>query len=106
MQVLEETPIKSENDKKDYRIIILSNELKAILISDPTPNPNEAEDETEEQENEDENGYGKSIQSKKEKSAACALSVAVGSTSDPQEIQGLAHFVGMFAFYCFISLAN
>lgn len=54
---------KSPNDKKDYRGLILSNEMKVLLISDPTT----------------------------DKSAA-ALDVQVGHLSDPREVQGLAHF--------------
>lgn len=34
-----ETPDKSENDKKLYRVIRLENGLKALLISDPNQNP-------------------------------------------------------------------
>lgn len=34
-----ESPEKSGSDKKSYRVIRLSNELKALLISDPTQSP-------------------------------------------------------------------
>lgn len=33
------TPVKSESDKKSYRVIRLSNGLRALLVSDPTECP-------------------------------------------------------------------
>lgn len=72
-----ETPEKSENDRKSYRVIRLANGLKALLISVPVENAAE---------------IGKSSES--DKLAACSLGVDVGSFSDPREIQGLAHFLG------------
>ncbi|KAK0157498.1 hypothetical protein PV328_011239 [Microctonus aethiopoides] len=54
---------KSPNDKRLYRGLILNNELKVLLISDPTT----------------------------DKSAA-ALNVQIGHLSDPDELPGLAHF--------------
>lgn len=123
MQVVEkngmdilEVPDKSENDKKSYRVIQLSNGLKALLIYDPvaearaiadfskcnvkvnatTVNMTAAmasdDDETESEASDDEedNTDGEA----REKLAACSLSVDVGSFSDPRDIQGLAHFLG------------
>lgn len=55
--------IKSPNDKRDYRGLILNNQMKILLISDPTT----------------------------DKSAA-SLDVNVGHMSDPPELPGLAHF--------------
>ncbi|XP_014206136.1 insulin-degrading enzyme isoform X2 [Copidosoma floridanum] len=55
--------IKSPNDKRDYRGLILDNKLKVLLISEP--------------------GTDKS---------AASLDVNVGYLSDPKEIPGLAHF--------------
>ncbi|XP_065349180.1 insulin-degrading enzyme-like [Cloeon dipterum] len=55
---------KSQEDKRDYRGLILDNELRVLLISDP---------ETDK--------------------AAAALSVNVGYMSDPNELNGLAHFL-------------
>ena len=55
---------KSFNDKRSYRVIKLSNELQATLVSDPDT----------------------------EKSSA-ACDVKVGSMCDPKEAAGLAHFV-------------
>lgn len=108
-----ETPDKSENDKKSYRVIRLQNELKVLLISDPTQSAatdesesnehhhevtstSEGEEETEseqsgdEHDDEDDHSYNE----KRGKLAACSLCVDVGSFSDPREVQGLAHFLG------------
>ncbi|KAF7987713.1 hypothetical protein HCN44_003576 [Aphidius gifuensis] len=54
---------KSPNDKRDYRGLILSNDMKILLISDPTT----------------------------DKSAA-SMDVNVGHMSDPWDVPGLAHF--------------
>ncbi|XP_063837017.1 insulin-degrading enzyme [Ostrinia nubilalis] len=55
--------VKSQEDKREYRGLVLSNHLKVLLVSDPTT----------------------------DKSAA-ALDVNVGYLSDPDELPGLAHF--------------
>lgn len=69
-----ETPIKSEADKKSYRLIRLENGLKALLIM----------------ENEDsENGPNE----KSQDIAAAQLAVNVGSFDDPPHAMGLAHFL-------------
>ncbi len=54
---------KSKEDKRLYRGLVLSNGLKALLISDADTDK-----------------------------AACALDVNIGSMSDPPELPGLAHF--------------
>ncbi|KAK0074312.1 hypothetical protein PV326_012560, partial [Microctonus aethiopoides] len=54
---------KSPNDERFYRGLILNNEMKVLLISDPTT----------------------------DKSAA-SLNVQIGMLSDPDELPGLAHF--------------
>lgn len=54
---------KSQQDNRDYRGLILSNDLKVLLVSDPTTDK-----------------------------AAAALTVDVGHMSDPDDIPGLAHF--------------
>lgn len=59
-------PLKSSCDKKLYRLIKLSNGLKALLVKNAE---------------------------KENNSAAVALTVDVGSFDDPQEIQGLSHFL-------------
>ena len=56
--------IKPTHDSREYRALILGNQLRVLLISDPTT----------------------------DKSAA-AMSVQVGSLSDPWQRQGLAHFL-------------
>lgn len=123
MSVVEvmETPDKSENDKKSYRVIRLENGLKALLISDPnqnsTPHDGEIDDHThkhkheivaasdEEEdsdsesekhldESDEEDDDGNENQKKRGKLAACSLCVDVGSFSDPRDVQGLAHFLG------------
>lgn len=109
------TPIKPESDKKNYRLIRLSNGLKALLISDPsaledlpeqlercssadneaaeTSSASEDEDEDDDEEDGEEEPCDK-----RQKQAACALCVDVGSFSDPWDIQGLAHFLGKLFF--------
>jgi insulysin len=61
--ILDRPIIKSASDNRSYRIIKLQNHLQAILIHDP-----------------------------KTDKAAAAMDVNVGHLSDPQELQGLAHF--------------
>lgn len=108
-----ESPDKSENDKKSYRVIRLANGLTALLVSSPASaksavdssanqrsieassassddeNDNES-DESGEESDDDENGNDGT------KLAACSLCVDVGSFSDPRNIQGLAHFLGEY----------
>lgn len=69
VQVLE-NPIKSEGDKKEYRLIKLSNGLKVLLVK----KANESSSDSEEL-------------------AAAALTVRVGSFDDPPNAMGLAHFL-------------
>ncbi|XP_045108140.1 insulin-degrading enzyme-like isoform X1 [Portunus trituberculatus] len=63
VKVQMDTIVKSEEDQRQYRALVLDNDLKVLLISDPAT----------------------------DKSAA-ALDVHVGSMSDPTELPGLAHF--------------
>ncbi|CRK88533.1 CLUMA_CG002224, isoform A [Clunio marinus] len=67
-----ETPIKSEGDKKEYRLIKLENGLKALLV----------------RKKKDENNSNDS-----EDSAAANLTISVGSFDDPPSAMGLAHFL-------------
>ncbi|XP_065350635.1 insulin-degrading enzyme-like [Cloeon dipterum] len=60
---------KSPKDKRDYRGLILDNELRVLLISDP-----------------------------KTDKAAAALTVNVGQLSDPNGLDGLAHFLEHMLF--------
>ncbi|KDE02956.1 hypothetical protein MVLG_06522 [Microbotryum lychnidis-dioicae p1A1 Lamole] len=53
----------SPNDPDTYRLVTLSNGLKALLVSDPTTDK-----------------------------GACALSVNIGHLSDPDDLPGLAHY--------------
>lgn len=124
-----ETPDKSENDKKSYRVVRLANGLKALLISDPNQNSashgdsnddhthkhrhesvaaSDGEDEETESEGEekhledsddDEAGDDDTHREKRGKLAACSLCVDVGSFSDPRDVQGLAHFLGKIDFF-------
>lgn len=86
------TPHKLENDKNLYRMIRLSNGLKAFLIS------------TRENELIYRTGSNKSTEYLKfhQKESACNLYVDLGSFSNPRDVQGLAHFVGNFNVYIFI----
>lgn len=61
--------VKSENDKRDYRYLILDNQLRVLLISDPTT-----------------------------EKAAAALDVQVGANQNPQGRTGLAHFLEHMLF--------
>jgi hypothetical protein len=61
-------PTKASNDvNRQYRFIELGNEIAVTLVSDPTV-----------------------------KMGAAALDVAIGSFNDPEDLQGLAHFLGTF----------
>ncbi|XP_012524901.1 nardilysin isoform X2 [Monomorium pharaonis] len=51
-----ETPVKSENDKKEYRVIRLPNGLIALLISDVHSKTCASQDEDDEESSEDESG--------------------------------------------------
>ncbi len=61
--------VKSPNDDRDYRLLRLDNGLEALLISDPATD-----------------------------SAAAALNVGAGSSSDPEDRAGLAHFLEHMLF--------
>ncbi|XP_020881483.1 insulin-degrading enzyme-like 2 isoform X2 [Arabidopsis lyrata subsp. lyrata] len=62
--------LKPRTDKRDYRRIVLKNSLEVLLISDP---------ETDK--------------------CAASMNVSVGSFSDPQGLEGLAHFLEHMLFY-------
>ncbi len=64
-----QTPDKSPNDNNEYRFIELDNGLRAMLVSD-----------------------------KQAEKAAASMNVAVGSGDDPQEREGLAHFLEHMLF--------
>jgi nardilysin len=64
-------PVKSEGDKKDYRLVKLPNGLKALLIHVNTD----------------------SSESKSDELASLSLVVKVGGYDDPKAAPGLAHFL-------------
>lgn len=72
------TPIKSEGDSKEYRLIRLSNGLKALLISKTDEGGNNSDDN--------------------EILAAANLIVGIGSFDEPPNIGGLAHFLEHMLF--------
>jgi nardilysin len=73
VQVLE-APVKSEGDKKDYRLVKLPNGLKALLIHVNADSSEESE-------------------SKSDELASLSLAVKVGGYDDPKTAPGLAHFL-------------
>ena len=108
------TPIKSPEDKKDYKLIKLSNGITALLIKhivDESEIDNNKEEETDgeelsgeeasctETESEDDGSDDECEEAPREKLAAVALAINVGSFNDPREIQGLSHFLGEFKFW-------
>ncbi|XP_014089704.1 nardilysin [Bactrocera oleae] len=122
-----EIPDKSESDKKHYKTLLLSNGIRALLVSDPTPVPHcgltsssssssydstgdscaeessstSSEDEESMSTSTTDNGESDSdLESEEgdEKLAACALLVDVGSFTEPTEYQGLAHFLEHMIF--------
>ncbi|XP_074109698.1 nardilysin [Cotesia typhae] len=123
-----DTPVKSDNDKKEYRVIKLQNGLTALLIADTHNISSEqytneyeaasssSEEESEEDDDDEESEEDSSeeedgememseeddkrpqVLKREEKMAACALCVGVGSFSDPPEIPGMAHFLEHMVF--------
>lgn len=67
-----QNPKKSPSDRKNYRLVKLSNGLKVLLVKNPEVNPEDGD---------------------RNSSAAVALCVDVGSFDDPPEVQGLSHFL-------------
>uniref|UniRef100_A0A336LDD6 CSON003781 protein n=1 Tax=Culicoides sonorensis TaxID=179676 RepID=A0A336LDD6_CULSO len=95
------TPVKSESDKKEYRLIQLSNGLKALLIDSRnviSHATSESEDDESDDESQGENSDVEDESCTEETLAACSLMIDVGSFSDPPEIQGLAHFLEHMIF--------
>ncbi|XP_044727404.1 nardilysin-like [Chrysoperla carnea] len=125
--IRKENPIKSENDKKEYRVICLENGLTACLVSDlASLNVNESllhksdtekiesesesegefesgseidQEENETSDDDADNGGRKKAKNRMgAKLAATSLNIGVGSFSDPKNIQGLAHFLEHMVF--------
>lgn len=108
------TPVKSESDKKEYRLIRLSNGLTALLVDSthaiPLSTVKDADDTTSEEESEassseeeassddEEDVISTATGDDDENLAACSLMIDVGSFSDPRHIQGLAHFLEHIIF--------
>lgn len=103
------SPVTSGSDKKQYRLIKLSNGLKALLVHHDFESSESGEEVekpvseseksiTDGSENSDEDGEEEEDEEEeheREKLAAVALCVGVGSFQDPAYgIEGLAHFVG------------
>lgn len=63
------TPTVSPFDSRDYRVLTLENGLQALLVSDPDADK-----------------------------AAASMNVRVGSAQDPEDLQGLAHFLEHMLF--------
>lgn len=59
----------SQQDDRKYKLITLPNKLQCLLISDPTTDK-----------------------------ASCAMDVRVGHLSDPENAEGLAHFLEHLLF--------
>ncbi|XP_024375007.1 insulin-degrading enzyme-like 1, peroxisomal isoform X1 [Physcomitrium patens] len=64
------TILKPRNDDRTYKQVVLSNGLQVLLVSDPDTDK-----------------------------AAAAMDIHVGSYSDPEGLQGLAHFLEHMLFY-------
>ncbi|KAG2687115.1 hypothetical protein I3843_09G037900 [Carya illinoinensis] len=62
--------VQARTDKREYRRIVLKNSLEALLISDPDTDK-----------------------------CAATMDVGVGSFSDPEGLEGLAHFLEHMLFY-------
>lgn len=95
------TPIKSDSDKKEYRLIQLENGLKALLIDARNVVCHTSTIDSEEMMSSEEESEAESDVEETEEEeilAACSLMIDVGSFSDPPEIQGLAHFLEHMIF--------
>lgn len=64
-----ETPTVSSHDERDYRVLTLENGLQTLLVSDPQADK-----------------------------AAASMNIRVGSAQDPDDLQGLAHFLEHMLF--------
>ncbi|KAH9521126.1 Nrd1 complex RNA-binding subunit [Dermatophagoides farinae] len=96
--------IRSESDKFDYKILRLANDIRIVLISDPTykqlsqsasEDIDESNDENEGDDDEEKMSTmsDESIMNGNVKNAAIVIGVKVGSIQDPKEIQGMAHML-------------
>lgn len=102
-------PVKSDSDKKEYRLIKLQNGLTTLLVQhfiedDSTSEDEEKDRKASECESHEESGDESDGEEEeeednaKEKLAAVALCISVGSWFDPVKIQGLSHFLEHMIF--------
>jgi nardilysin len=111
-------PVKSDSDKKEYRLIKLPNGLESLLVQhfiedDSASDEEDAKDRKDTKISESEMSTGSQEESgeesdggeeeeeddsPKEKLAAVALCIGVGSWFDPYKIQGLSHFLEHMIF--------
>lgn len=68
-EALDGLPEKASTDRSEFRHLVLDNELRVVLLSDPDLNKSSA-----------------------------AMAIAAGSLMDPAELQGLAHFLEHMLF--------
>lgn len=98
---------KPREDIKEYRLVSLPNDMRVLLISDPSLK--DAEEEGEDDDEEDVEGGEEEEEDEGEddgedddeeggKKAACAVCVGVGSLCDPRALGGLAHFAEHMVF--------
>ncbi|XP_043942822.1 nardilysin [Protopterus annectens] len=114
--------VKSLNDPKQYRYIVLDNGLRALLISDlsnsggdhaqvasyededsdsDSDSDGASDEESDDYDSNDEDVAEDGEQRRKscsEKQSAAALCIGVGSFSDPDDLPGLAHFLEHMVF--------
>ncbi|KAG5181380.1 Metalloenzyme, LuxS/M16 peptidase-like protein [Tribonema minus] len=106
---------KPDCDKKSYRLVLLPNGIRALLVHDPESSDHDdtmdgSDGGSSEGEGSDESGSEDGSEDGEEgsdaggggrdglKKAACALAVGVGSFSDPPQCQGLAHYLEHMLF--------
>lgn len=83
-----DAPDKSPFDKNQYRLIRLPNGIKSLLISPYDGTVSSTEKTTTSA------TTPADVETADEYYSACALVVDVGSNSDPQDVQGMSHFLG------------
>ena len=123
------TPVKSSNDKKDYKCIKLSNGLTALLVSDTSYDLEKLDEEEaqleennddQEQSDEDEDMEDDADDDEDDeqdevldnpssglKKSAAGLCISIGSFSDPLELPGLFKFIlTYFIIWYIVCLGN
>lgn len=89
---------KGLSDKKNYRRIVLSNGLEALLINEPIDETRLDEDEPSDDESSSEDGDSEASGGGGPQRSAAAMVVGVGSWSDPLDTPGCAHFLEHMLF--------